>query len=187
MADTKLSALTELATTPADGDEVYIRDISEPASDESKRITVANLLGGAGAATKEFFVPVTEGVDFPASHNDFPGAIIDGTNDTARISFYVPDDFSSITEAVAVRISRTTATKRLNYSADYGAIGENHGLHSESLTDQDTVETSNILYEHDISSILSSLAVGDHVGIKVLGDATNTPNDLIVGVRLKYN
>ncbi|KKN11736.1 hypothetical protein LCGC14_1023640, partial [marine sediment metagenome] len=29
MADTKLSALTELAATPADADEVYIRDVSE--------------------------------------------------------------------------------------------------------------------------------------------------------------
>uniref|UniRef100_A0A6M3J2I9 Uncharacterized protein n=1 Tax=viral metagenome TaxID=1070528 RepID=A0A6M3J2I9_9ZZZZ len=43
MADTKLSALTELAATPADADEVYIRDVSEVASAESKRITIANL------------------------------------------------------------------------------------------------------------------------------------------------
>ncbi len=43
MADQKLSALTELAATPANDDEVYIRDVSEAASAESKRITVANL------------------------------------------------------------------------------------------------------------------------------------------------
>ena len=48
MADEKLSALIELAAPPADGDELLIRDISEPASDESKRITVANLIAGAG-------------------------------------------------------------------------------------------------------------------------------------------
>ncbi len=48
MADTKLSALTELATTPADADEVYIRDVSEAAAAESKRITVTNLIGAAG-------------------------------------------------------------------------------------------------------------------------------------------
>ncbi len=46
MADAKLSALTELAAAPAVTDEVYIRDESEAASDESKRITVANLLKG---------------------------------------------------------------------------------------------------------------------------------------------
>jgi hypothetical protein len=49
MADTKLSALTELAAQPASDDEVYIRDVSEAASAESKRITIANLLAGAGA------------------------------------------------------------------------------------------------------------------------------------------
>ncbi len=43
MADAKLSSLTELAATPASDDELYIRDVSEAAADESKRITVANL------------------------------------------------------------------------------------------------------------------------------------------------
>lgn len=47
MAGTKLSALTELTTTPASDDEVYIRDVSEEAYAESKKITIANLLGGA--------------------------------------------------------------------------------------------------------------------------------------------
>lgn len=49
MADTKLSALTELAATPANDDEVYIRDVSEAAADESKRITVTNLMAAGGA------------------------------------------------------------------------------------------------------------------------------------------
>ena len=47
MADTKLSALTELNATPAGTDELYIRDVSESASDESKRITVTNLVAAA--------------------------------------------------------------------------------------------------------------------------------------------
>uniref|UniRef100_A0A6H1ZTJ2 Putative tail protein n=1 Tax=viral metagenome TaxID=1070528 RepID=A0A6H1ZTJ2_9ZZZZ len=46
MADTKLSALTELAATPATDDEIYIRDVSEAAATESKRITYASLMGG---------------------------------------------------------------------------------------------------------------------------------------------
>ncbi|KKM26006.1 hypothetical protein LCGC14_1589210 [marine sediment metagenome] len=45
MADKKLSELDELAVSPADDDEVYIRDVSEGASAESKRITVGNLVG----------------------------------------------------------------------------------------------------------------------------------------------
>ena len=50
MADKKLSELTELAAQPAADDEVYLRDVSELASAESKRITIANLLAGAGGA-----------------------------------------------------------------------------------------------------------------------------------------
>ncbi|MBU2685588.1 MAG: hypothetical protein KKF27_20295, partial [Gammaproteobacteria bacterium] len=45
--DTKLSDLTELAATPAVDDEIYIRDVSEAAAAESKRITTANLLAAA--------------------------------------------------------------------------------------------------------------------------------------------
>ena len=44
MADTKLSALVELAATPAVDDELYIRDVSELAVDESKRIQYSNLV-----------------------------------------------------------------------------------------------------------------------------------------------
>jgi len=51
MADTKLSALVELAATPADADEVYIRDVSEAAADESKKITVANLMAAGSKLT----------------------------------------------------------------------------------------------------------------------------------------
>ena len=43
MADTKLSALTELAVAPATGAELYIRDVSEATADESKRITMATI------------------------------------------------------------------------------------------------------------------------------------------------
>lgn len=53
MADKKLSELTELAATPANNDELYIRDESEPAASESKRITVVNLLAGAGDVSAE--------------------------------------------------------------------------------------------------------------------------------------
>ena len=47
MPDSKLSALTELAVAPATTDEVYIRDVSEAAADQSKRITIANLVAAS--------------------------------------------------------------------------------------------------------------------------------------------
>lgn len=54
MADTKLSALTALAVSPATGDELYIRDISEAAANESKKITADDLMfGGATTPTTQ--------------------------------------------------------------------------------------------------------------------------------------
>ncbi len=140
----------------------------------------------AGGATKEFFIPVTFATAIGISNRQHIGGDIDFTPDKAYIEFYVPSDFSSITEAVVVRQSNTTATKRLNYTSYYGAEGEDAGGHTETLLDQDTAEIFFIIYEQDISGILSSLAAGDYVSIKVTGDAVNTPDDVIFGVRLKY-
>lgn len=53
MADQKLSALTELATTPASNDELYIRDEGETPANESKRITVANLIDAKAVSAVE--------------------------------------------------------------------------------------------------------------------------------------
>ena len=62
MADSKLSALTELAATPASDDELYLRDVSEAPADESKRITIANLLAGAPTAHAASHVDATDDI-----------------------------------------------------------------------------------------------------------------------------
>ncbi len=51
MADSKLSALTALAAAPATDDEIYIRDVSEAAASESKRITIAYLFNNPAIAS----------------------------------------------------------------------------------------------------------------------------------------
>ena len=160
------------------------------------RFTAAKLLLGAGgaepteidipASTKEFFMPVTFGTTM-TENNDVPGALINATADKAHIGFFVPADFTAITEAVVMRIAAATATHRLNYTSHYANATEQISAHTEALPDQDTVENVTNLYEQDISGILSNLAVGDYVGIEVLGDVTNVPNDLIAGVRFKYS
>uniref|UniRef100_A0A6M3KBQ2 Pectate lyase n=1 Tax=viral metagenome TaxID=1070528 RepID=A0A6M3KBQ2_9ZZZZ len=67
MADSKLSALTELAATPAVDDELYIRDISEAAADESKRITIANLFTSPTLASPTINGTIaTTGLTLPA-------------------------------------------------------------------------------------------------------------------------
>ncbi len=72
MADAKLSALTELAAAPATGDELYIRDISEAASAESKRITIVNLFTTPTLATPTLTTPdigVANGTSLSLSGN----------------------------------------------------------------------------------------------------------------------
>lgn len=138
-------------------------------------------------ATQEFFIPVTYATELTESVYAHPGGIINAVADKAFIEFYVPHDFSSIIEAVVARHSNATATHRLNYVSKYAALTEVANLHLETLADQDTAETVGVVYEQDISGILASLATGDHVSIKVLGDNTNTPNDCILGVRFKYS
>ena len=137
------------------------------------------------ASTKEIFIPTTYGVDMGAP-GFVPGALINAVADTAFIEFYVPLDFTSITSAVVVRVAQATATHRLNYASYYGSAGQAYSTHNETLADQDTAETANVIYEQDISGILTSLVAGDYVSIYVLGDATNVPNDQIIGVRFKY-
>jgi len=78
MADTKLSELTELAAAPAVDDEIYIRDVSEAAISESKRITIANLLDGA---TKKATLTTT-GDMYYASGASTPARLAIGATDT---------------------------------------------------------------------------------------------------------
>lgn len=73
--DTKISAMTELAEQPADGDLVPIVDVSAAAGSKNKRVTVANLLlgasgGGGGGGTLPTIVEQFEAltVDPDADH-----------------------------------------------------------------------------------------------------------------------
>lgn len=137
--------------------------------------------------TKEFFIPTTWGSN-PITWGDHGGYKVQGAAEYAHMDFFVPHDFSSIIDAVVVWGARSgPATFRLNFGSDYCAIGETVTLHSETLADVDTVVVLNTFYEQDISGILSVLVAGDHVGIKVTGDAVNGPNCQILGVRFKYN
>ncbi len=185
MADRKVSALNELAATPAGDDEVYIRDVSEAAANESKRITVANLLAGAGA-TKEFFVPVTFGQTGITNEGDYPIAFLGTANFLANMAFHVPADFSSITDAVViVRPLTTQGANDWDIDSDYGAAGEAYNANSESDAGTTYSTTANQLFEVDVSGILSALAADDYVGIEIT--LRDSGHDLhVIGLRFKY-
>lgn len=163
------------APTPSDG-EALIWDA----------VTSKWIPGVAGAPTKEFFIPATNGTEAHAPFYE-TGYRINTSTDAAFIMFFVPHDFTSITDAVVMLEAATTATHRLNFFSTYGANGEKRNTHSESDLNNDLALTLIEFYEFDISGILSNLAANDYVGIRVLGDAVNVPDVTIIGVRFKYS
>jgi hypothetical protein len=88
MADTKLSALTALTASPATGDEIYLRDISESAADESKRITADDFMfGDAGTpTTQDYGDSAAKGTAIEAARIDHKHAMPAAGNDiSARV------------------------------------------------------------------------------------------------------
>ncbi len=77
---TKLSALTELSVAPALTDELYIRDESESAANESKRILASTLLFGTGATL------IVAANDSTAQGKLLADYICDGTADQTEIN-----------------------------------------------------------------------------------------------------
>ncbi len=183
MASTKLSALTELAAKPAADDELYIRDVSEIAADESKRITIANLL------TKEFFTPATgtsTGVA-SASTGRYAAVLLNASGEDAYTTFTIPDDFNAMVEAVViVAPAATQAAANWDIYSTYNAIGEDDSGTLESDLASTYNVTNDELFEVDISGVLSALAKGDVVGI-FFRQSTAGHNVDVLGVRFKYN
>ncbi len=132
MADTKLSALTELAATPASDDEVYIRDVSEAVAVESKRITIANLLAGvSGEDARLKIVRKTADEDVISSttyQNDDHLLFAVGANEVWGFFIYL-------------RVSAASATPDFKYvfALPTGGVGyrvvtwSSSGLNTESL------------------------------------------------------
>ena len=95
MVSAKLSALTELAATPASTDEVYVRDVSEAAVDESKRITIANLMAFYDALTATMSNKTINGAIVAASNlilNDSQHLRL-GTGGDSRLYYNGTDTF----------------------------------------------------------------------------------------------
>lgn len=172
--------------------------INQAAGDGRHRWTANKLLKGAGAAapteiavpataTKEFFAPsLYSTVGFVPNYGLFPGAII--TNgQQGYVHFHIPHDFSSIIEAVAVIISAdTNANADIDIDSIYGAVGEKYNEHSEA----DAASVYNIavtkFFDLDISGILTALAAGDYVAIRLWSKDVNSEFTLL-GVRFKYS
>lgn len=100
-------------------------------------------------------------------------------------NFFVPHDFTAITDAVIVLISNSSeGAANIDISSSYGAAGEAKDTHTESDSDSTYVLTLDQFYELDVSGILTGIAVGDYVGVKLLNSETNVL--AVFGLRFKY-
>ena len=142
----------------------------------------------AGAATKEFFLPFIRGTEPLTLSNIWPYYRCSGANHWCAASFYVPEDFTAIDEAVLlVLVADTQASANWDIYSWYATVGEDKNNHSESDVATTYNVTQDQLYEVDISGILSALAAGDFVGVEII-NATGAGHRFFgFGVRFKYN
>lgn len=147
---------------------------------------VAGTLGN-----KEFFAPViayTGNSNLTSFVGDFGGVVLEANGYTAFISFFVPNDFTAITDAVIVGIAKDTLNAdAFDILVDYAADDEAYNTNSDSDEASTYSETQNDIFEWDISGLLGALAIADYVGVNVHNDGDTSQDVLILGVRFKYS
>ncbi len=138
---------------------------------------------------KSLWVPVTVagGPSGAMTGNlGYPHAQLSADTDDAFMSFLVPDDFLTLLEAkIYVFPAATQAAANWDIGAIYCGTGQAYNTHVAS----DVATTYNVtdgqLFEVDISSLLSSLAIGDIVGVTLL--LSNSLHDVkVLGLYIKY-
>jgi hypothetical protein len=175
---------TELAAAPAGTDEIFIND-----GGVGKKITITNLMKASG--TKEFWIPYVaqDVVGFEGASNAYPVANCGNANEEVWFSFFVPNDFSSITNAVLVMISTDTGTWNYDFYSAFAASGELHTNVELSDTSQTGAQTANQINEIDLTAttnILNGIAAGDYVGIRMLNPGGGFSADFL-GLRFRYS
>ena len=138
-----------------------------------------NYLGATGSleylGDKELWVSVSgwfddsAGTDKPLEYlGAFAVAPSLWANDVAFLNFRCPENFGTLTEAKIVVIPiATQAAADWDTTSAYGASGESYGTHVESNTVSTYNVTANILFEVDVSGILTALAASDYVGLRL--------------------
>jgi len=109
----------------------------------------------------------------PVGVGQHPALDMDAAAESIYFEFPIPGDFNAITSFVLVFIANATKTHRLNLQSNYFTVGEPSNEHSETQNDIDIVCTDGLTYQVDVSQVLSAIVQGDHVGLKVTGDAVN--------------
>jgi hypothetical protein len=161
-------------------------DIGAVADGEFLRRVGSDIVGAAPSAVGHRFTPVAP----DNNRGEFPVANVT-TNGEVRFVFHIPDDFGNIIGAFVLGIPATGAPgagKDIDIFSNYGQMGtEQYNTHASSNTVATyTVGAVGLLWQLDISGILSSISPDDVVGIRVKHNTIGGAIDYI-GVHLDYN
>lgn len=134
--------------------------------------------------TREFFVPIVT-YDDTQQRVGYHSVMLISSPNSGYIDFHAPHDFTSIVEAVVVGISENNvALANLDLYSQYGAVTEAYNTHAEQDLASTYPLTANDIFELDISGILTALAAGDYVGIRIKNSAFW--NIYVIGIRFRY-
>lgn len=154
--------------------------------DDGTQLIVQGISGAAG--TKEFIVPwLKHNQAATFAYNDdlagiFPACRLTST-ENAMTTFFVPNDFTALTEVVVFCLPDATETIQWDTTTSWGAVGEAYNANSDGVADDTQSVTASEITELDVSDSFTGIAAGDHVGFQF---ASDTSNIKLVGVRIKY-
>ena len=143
----------------------------------------------AAAATKEvFFNIASRGTAQPynllvGANDEWPVSQLNA-NQEANFLLHVPNDFTSLTDLVVVMIPDATETIGFDVNLASGAAGDDFETVTNAIVAGSRAVFLEEITEVDISSVFSGLVAGDYAGIIF---ASNTANERIVGLRLRYS
>ncbi len=167
----------------AAGDSFLLGDVGD--SGNTKRDTIQGILD-LSLPTKEFFVLMA------AAEGAFPYNLGVGrfrakaltASESADFNFFIPNDFTTLTDAGVIMIPDATETIQWDVDTDFGAVGEASTANQDSITDGQISATSGQLIEANVTTALTSIAANDYVGMNFASDTTSLR---VVGLRVKYS
>ncbi len=142
-----------------------------------------------GVYSHEDFSPATGGTE-SYGYNARPGYRINGNDEYARISIYIPKNFAGLKElAVLIMPYVTLNPMYMRVWCQYAQNGEYTGQHSDIVQNKFVNTVAYRLVEIDILDCVNVAPVdpGDYLGIQLLrnmaADPTHNTNCLVIGAR----
>ena len=135
----------------------------------------------SAGGTKEFFIPFPSATT--VTDTTWAAKLMNITN-TGVISWFMPNDFTTLTEAVIPVLPDATETIQWDIATHFGAVGEDESTHTDSAANATSAVTDDQIAELDISGELTGVAANDYVGLLITADITAIQ---ALGVRIKYS